>query len=198
MRSDDADFLQHELPVGTPPLPYPNEVIDRQAVYSEPIVHETAWVAGSADVVGRVRIGRHSSVWYQCVLRGDSQSIEIGEETNLQDGSILHVDRDADCRIGNRVSLGHRALVHASVVEDEALIGMSATVLSKCVVGHGAIIAAGALVLEGTTVPSGTIWAGVPARQIGETTPEHRRRIKHTWQHYVNAAVVAKQRWPEP
>ncbi len=198
MRSDAAVFIQHEFPIGMPPLPFPEEVIDHHAVYSEPCIHETAWIASSADIVGRVRIGRHSSVWYQCVLRGDSKSIEIGEETNLQDGSILHVDRDTGCTIGNRVSLGHRALVHASVVEDEALIGMSATVLSECVIGQGAIIAAGAVVLEGTTVPAGTIWAGVPARQIGETTPEHRRRIEHTWQHYVNAAVVAKQRWQTP
>lgn len=195
MTDEWSKLVRADLPPEKPAMPYPDESIDWEAVYSEPDIHHTAWVADSADIVGRVRIGAYSSVWYQCVLRGDAQTIEVGCETNIQDGSILHIDGDAGCRLGNRVSLGHRALVHASVVEDEALIGMSATVLSKCVIGPRAIVAAGAVVLEGTTVPAGTIWAGVPARQIGAVTPDHERRIAHTWQHYVNAATAAKQRW---
>ncbi|MFK7817512.1 MAG: gamma carbonic anhydrase family protein, partial [Planctomycetaceae bacterium] len=177
-----------------PALPHTAEPIDWNAINSEPSIDSTAWIAASADVVGRVRIGARTSVWYQCVIRGDAQFIDIGEDTNIQDGSILHIDGDAACTIGNRVSLGHRALVHASVVEDDVLIGMSATVLSRCVIGRGAIIAAGAVVLEGTSVPEGTIWAGVPAKQISVVTSDHQRRIEHTWKHYANMAAAMRAR----
>ena len=191
---DNADWeklVRSDIPA-CPELPFGDEPIDWPAIWSEPDIHETAWIAGDAIVNGRVRIGAKSSVWHQCVLRGDGQFIEIGSETNIQDGSILHIDGDAACSIGNRVTLGHRALVHASIVEDEALIGMSATVLSKCVIGSKAIVAAGAVVLEGTHVPARTIWAGCPAKQIGEISAEHERRIAHTWKHYVNMTVAMR------
>lgn len=192
MMSEPAD------PSSVPPcpkLPWADEPIDWEALWAKPQIDPSAWVAPGAVVVGRVEIGARSSVWYGSIVRGDGQFIRIGADTNIQDGSILHIDADTPCILGDRVSLGHRALVHASTIEDESLIGMSATVLSRCLIGRGALIAAGAVVMEGTVVPPETIWAGVPARPIGVVTDEHRTRIEHTWRHYVNATVAARARY---
>lgn len=173
----------------TPAVPYPGEHWDWRALNSIPIVDPTAWIAPGAILLGRVQLKARSSVWYGCVLRGDQEWIEVGEETNVQDGAILHVDDGYPCILGNRVTLGHRAIVHGSVVGDGALIGISATVLSRCVIGEGALIAAGALVLEGTQVPPHTLWAGCPARQLKELSEAQRARLVGNYRHYVNNAV---------
>lgn len=175
---------------------YPEEILDWNAILSQPVVDETAFVASNAIVVGRVTLRARSSIWYGCVLRGDGEFIEVGEETNVQDGSILHTDAGYPCILKNRVSLGHRATVHASVVEEGALIGIGATVLSRCVIGAGALIAAGAVVLEGTHVPPHTLWAGCPARQIRGLTPEQQGRLTHTYRHYVNLAMAYRLQPP--
>ena len=172
-----------------PPFPYPEEHIDWEAINGTPIIDPTVWVAPGAIVTGRVRLKARSSVWYGCILRGDQQYIEVGEETNIQDGSILHIEIDEPCILGNRVTLGHRAIVHGSTVGDGALIGIGAIVLSHCRIGEGALIAAGAVVMEGTTVPPHTLWAGCPARQLKELSPEQRERLSRTYQHYVNNAA---------
>jgi carbonic anhydrase/acetyltransferase-like protein (isoleucine patch superfamily) len=169
-----------------PDVPYPDVHWDWAAINAKPEIDPTAWVAENAIVVGRVRLKARSSIWYGCVLRGDQQWIEVGEETNVQDGSILHIEADAPCILGDRVTLGHRAIVHASTVGDGALIGIAATVLSRCTIGEGALIAAGAVVLEGTIVPPHTLWAGCPAKQIKELTAAQRERLAATYQHYVN------------
>lgn len=170
-----------------PPLvPYPEEHWDWQAINSRPVIDPSAWVAPGAVILGRVRLKARSSVWYGCVLRGDQEWIEVGEESNVQDGSILHVDEGYPCILGDRVTLGHRAIVHGSTVKDGALIGISATVLSRCVIGEGALVAGGALVMEGTTVPPHTLWAGCPARQIKELSESQRARLAATYRHYVN------------
>jgi gamma-carbonic anhydrase len=180
-----------------PAVPYPGVHWSWTAIRTTPSIHETAWVAPTATVYGRVRLGPLVSVWYGCVIRGDHEFIEVGEESNIQDGSILHVDPGEPCILGARVTLGHRAVVHASVVEDEALIGMSATVLSRCRIGRGALIAAGAVVKEGTDVPAGTLWAGCPAKQIQVLTDEQRARLARTYQHYVNNGI-AHRAWLSP
>lgn len=186
-----------ELP--TPPnLPYPDEHCDWRAIWSAPQIDPTAWVAPGAVVLGKVRLLARSSVWYGCVLRGDGEYIEVGEETNVQDGSILHVDPGYPCILGSRVTLGHRAVVHASRVEDGALIGIAATVLSRCVIGAGALIAAGSVVLEGTSVPPHTLWAGCPAKQIRELSPEQQARLARTYRHYVNNAVLFREATAQP
>ena len=177
-----------ELPP-PPQVAYPEVLWDWSAINATPQIDPTAFVADGAIVVGRVRLKANSSVWFACVLRGDQQWIEVGEESNIQDGAILHIEADTPCIIGNRVTLGHRAVVHASTVGDGALIGISATVLSRCKIGEGALIAAGAVVLEGTVVPPHTLWAGCPARQIKELTPEQRSRLAATYRHYVNNAA---------
>jgi carbonic anhydrase/acetyltransferase-like protein (isoleucine patch superfamily) len=176
-----------------PPAPevaYPDVDWDWSAVNSVPEIDPTAWVADGAIVIGRVRLKARSSIWFGCILRGDQQWIEVGEETNVQDGSILHIESDTPCILGNRVTLGHRAIVHASTVADGALIGIGATVLSRCIIGEGALIAAGAVVLERTSVPPRTLWAGCPARQIKELTPQQQERLAATYQHYVNNAAA--------
>ena len=173
-----------------PKVAYPDAHWDWSAVNSVPEIDPTAWVADGAIIIGRVRLKARSSIWFGCVLRGDQQWIEVGEETNVQDGSILHIEKDTPCILGNRVTLGHRATVHASTVGDGALIGIGASVLSRCVIGEGALIAAGAVVLEHTIVPPHTLWAGCPARQIKELTPEQRERLAATYKHYVNNAAA--------
>jgi carbonic anhydrase/acetyltransferase-like protein (isoleucine patch superfamily) len=176
--------------VPPPAVPYPEEHWDWKALRTQPVIHPTAWVAPGAVVYGRVRLQARASVWYGCILRGDQEGIEVGEETNVQDGSILHVDVGYPCILGKRVTLGHRAIVHGAMVEDGALIGIGATVLSRSVVGSGALIAAGAVVLEGTHVPPATLWAGCPARQIKELTAAQQERLAATYRHYVNNAAA--------
>ena len=175
-------------------LPYPDDVIDVQRINTEPTIAKTAWIAPGSIVTGDVIIGEYSSVWYNTVIRGDSDSIRIGDETNIQDGCVLHVDTGTPCILESRVSLGHRAIVHASVVEEESLIGMNATVLSRCHIGRGSLIAAGAVVPEDTQVPPGTLWAGIPARQIRPLSAAHRGLILHVYRHYVNNAVAYLER----
>lgn len=183
-----AAWNRPNLPA-VPVVPYPEEHWDWPAINAQPIIDPTVWVAPGAIVTGRVRLKARSSIWYGCVLRGDQQYIEVGEETNVQDGSILHVEYDRPCILGNRVTLGHRAIVHGSTVEDGALIGIGAIVLSRCVIGTGALIAAGAVVMENTIVPAHTLWAGCPARPLKELTPEQQERLARTHQHYVNNAA---------
>ena len=128
----------------------------------EPTIAPTAWVATGAVVVGDVTIGEHASVWYGCLLRGDIAPIVIGESTNIQDLTTVHVDVDRPTIIGARVGVGHRAIVHGCVVEDDCLIGMGAVVLSHATIGEGSVIAAGAVVLTCAAVSG--IERGVVAR----------------------------------
>ncbi|QDT95776.1 gamma carbonic anhydrase family protein [Gimesia aquarii] len=192
----DPEWPQIASSIPAPPeVPYPEVDCDWSALHCTPIVDSTAWVAPDAIVTGRVRLKAHSSVWHQCVLRGDLEYIEVGEETNVQDGSILHTDYEHPCILGNRVTLGHSAIVHGSIVEDDAMIAIGATILSRCVIGKGALIAAGSLVREGIHVPPNTLWAGYPARQIKVLTEQQQERLKATWQHYVNLAAASLKRF---
>ncbi len=185
----DWETLVPDVPE-CPALPFSEKSLDWASLWVRPEIHETAWIAPGATVLGRVSIGAGSSIWFGCILRGDSDALYVGDETNVQDGSILHADAGWPVRLGNRVSLGHRATVHASVVEDGALIAMGATVLSRCVIGEGALVAAGAVVLEGTKIPPHTVWAGCPAKQLKTLNQANRDRLAHTYQHYVNEAAA--------
>ncbi|MCL7972783.1 MAG: gamma carbonic anhydrase family protein [marine benthic group bacterium] len=149
-----------------------------------PTVHPTAWIAPGADVSGDVTLGAHSSIWYQCVLRGDIAPIHIGEDSNVQDLTMVHVDIDRPCRIGDRVGIGHRAIIHGCDVEDDCLIGMGAIVLSDAVIGAGSVIAAGAVVREGMRVPPGSLVVGVPGKVVRTVDDELRRRARATVDHY--------------
>lgn len=151
-------------------------------------VHPTAWVAPGAIVLGDVTLGERSSIWYGAILRGDNDRIVVGAETNLQDGTIVHVDEGVPCLIGRRVGVGHRALLHGCTVEDECLIGMSSTVLNRAVIGTGSVVAAGALVPEGMKVPPGSLVMGVPGRVVRPVDDKLRERIQMTWVHYIEQA----------
>jgi carbonic anhydrase/acetyltransferase-like protein (isoleucine patch superfamily) len=153
----------------------------------KPEIAEGAWVAPGAMLVGRIVLRKGVSVWYNCVLRSDMEGadIEIGEDSNIQDGTVIHVDVNMPCRIGARVTVGHGAILHACTVEDEALVGMGATVLSGARVGRGSIVAAGALVPEGMTIPAGVIVSGVPAKVRRETTEDDRARLELGWKTYA-------------
>lgn len=154
------------------------------ATASTPSVAASAWVSPSADVIGDVTIGAHASVWYQCVVRGDIAPISIGEETNIQDLTMVHVDVDTPAVIGARVGIGHRAIIHGCTIEDDSLIGMGAIVLSHAVIGGGSLVAAGALVLEGTKVPPRSLVIGVPGRVVKEVDDSLADRIRTTVEHY--------------
>ncbi|RAP29866.1 gamma carbonic anhydrase family protein [Candidatus Marinamargulisbacteria bacterium SCGC AG-414-C22] len=126
----------------------------------------TIFVAPNATVVGNVSVGNQSSIWYGAVLRGDINHIVIGERTNIQDGCILHLENDIPCVVGDDVTIGHGAIIHACTIEEGVLVGMGAIILNGAVIKKGAVIGAGAVVKEHTIVPAGTLWAGVPAKQI--------------------------------
>ena len=193
----DWPICEAALP-SRPEVPYPDQHWDWAAIHSVPQIDATAWIAPGAVVYGRVRLKARCSIWFGCILRGDQEWIEVGEETNVQDGSILHVEHGGyPCILGNRVTLGHRAIVHGSTVGDGALIGIGAAVLSRCVIGEGALIAAGAIVLEGTHVPPHTLWAGCPAKQMRDLTGAQRERLAETYRHYVNNAIAHRAAFPE-
>lgn len=154
-----------------------------------PKIHPDAWIAENAVIIGDVEIGAGTSVWYNVVIRGDLNRIRIGENVNIQDGSILHVEADdGPCLIGDRVTIGHQSIVHGCSVANDALIGMGSTVLSWAKIDEGALVAAGALVKEYEHIPARTLWAGVPAKQRATINEEMFRRMQDGWKHYVDLA----------
>ena len=154
----------------------------------EPRVEPSAFVAAGATVVGSVELGPRVGVWYGAVLRADSERITVGADSNLQDGVIVHCDPGLPTVIGERVTVGHGAVVHGAVVGDDCLVGMRATLLNGSRVGAGSLVAAGSVVTEGTEIPPGTLVAGVPAKVKRELTDEERTRVAEAWQEYVQKA----------
>ncbi len=139
----------------------------------DPIVGEDCWIAPNATLVGDVKLGESCSVWFNAVIRGDVNSIRIGNQVNIQDGAVLHCTFEKTAvQIGNNVSIGHNALVHGCTIEDNVLIGMGAIVMDNCVVKSGSIIAAGAVLLENTVVEAGDLYAGVPAKKVKNISKE--------------------------
>ncbi len=166
------------------------------APFGEPDIHPDAWVAPGAVVVGRVRVGAASSVWYGCVLRADTEDIVLGEYCNIQDQCGMHSDPGEPVLLADRVSLGHQAMVHGAVIEEGALVGISATVLGRARVGKGALVAAGSLVPPGKTVPPETLWAGVPGKVMRELTDDDRASFAETPQKYARRALEHQEvRW---
>lgn len=156
-----------------------------------PIFGDHCFIAPNATVVGDVVMGVDCSVWFNAVIRGDVNCIRMGDRVNVQDGAVIHCTyQRTETHIGNNVSIGHNALVHGCTVEDDVLIGMGAIVMDGAHIGSNVIIAAGAVVLENTQVPPGTIYAGVPARQVKTVSPELTRdeihRIAHNYVKYAD------------
>jgi len=166
--------------------------LDPAAVRSEKAelsLDPTAYIAPGAVVLGDVTMGPKSSVWYGCVLRGDMAPIVVGECSNVQDGTIVHVDEGKPARIGARVGIGHRAIIHGCTIEDDCLIGMGSILLNDVVVGTGSVIAAGAVVREGLVIPPGSLVMGVPGKIVRQVDATLTARIRGTWEHYVAEAV---------
>ena len=155
-----------------------------------PAMGPGAFVHDAAEVIGRVRLGARASVWPGAVIRGDTEDIEVGDETNVQDGAVLHADPGLPCRLGARVTVGHRACVHGCVVGDDAVVGIGAIVLNGARVGPGAVVGAGAVVPEGTEIPPNALALGIPARVVRETTTEERARFREGVGHYVDMIAV--------
>jgi carbonic anhydrase/acetyltransferase-like protein (isoleucine patch superfamily) len=144
-----------------------------------------AFVAAGAVIVGNVRLAAGSSVWYNAVLRAEAEPIVLGEDSNLQDTVVCHVDAGFPLTIGRGVSVGHGAVLHGCTIEDDCLIGMSATVLNHAVIGAGSLVAAGSVVLEGTVVPPNSLVAGVPAKVRRELTDAEHAKLLSNADHYV-------------
>jgi len=148
----------------------------------------TAFVAPGAVVVGDVTLARRASVWFNAVVRGDSAPIALGEASNLQDLCVVHVDEGQPALIGARVTVGHRAVIHGCVIEDECLIGMGSILLSGARIGEGSLIGAGALVRERQVVPPGSLVLGMPGVVVGEVTAAQREGIRGSSAHYAALA----------
>ena len=140
-------------------------------------------------MLGDVTLAARVSVWYGAVLRGDTAPISVGEASNVQDGSIIHVDEGLPATIGARVGIGHRAVLHGCTVEDECLIGMGSILLNDVRIGTGSVVAAGAVVPEGLVVPPGSLVVGVPGRVVRPVDATLQQRIRGTWEHYVVEAA---------
>ena len=159
-----------------------------------PQIGPDCYLADNATIVGDVTLGAQCTVWFNAVIRGDVNSIRIGDKTNIQDGAVLHCTyQKAATTIGSGVSIGHKAIVHGCTVEDNVLIGMGAIVMDHAVVGAGCIVAAGAVVLENTQCEPGYLYAGVPARKIKPVTEEQRQNMLRTADNYVLYASWFKQ-----
>jgi carbonic anhydrase/acetyltransferase-like protein (isoleucine patch superfamily) len=162
-----------------------------------PTIHPSAFIASTASVMGNVTLGAEASVWYGAVLRGDLEAIEIGDQTNIQDLTMVHADPGIPCRIGRRVGVGHRAILHGCTIEDECLVGMGSIILNGARIGTGSVIAAGALVPEQMEVPSGSLVMGVPGRIVRTVDAALAERIAGTWMRYVAHAKRHRNgEWP--
>jgi carbonic anhydrase/acetyltransferase-like protein (isoleucine patch superfamily) len=160
----------------------------------EPVIDPGAYVAPSAVVMGSVRIGPKASVWPTCVLRGDIEDIEIGEGSNVQDGSVVHLADDLGVKVGKYVTIGHMAMIHACTIEDECLIGMKATVLDGAVIGKRSIVGAGAVVTKNMQVPPGSLVLGMPAKVVKQLSDEEQASLRGWAEKYVEVAAFHKAR----
>jgi carbonic anhydrase/acetyltransferase-like protein (isoleucine patch superfamily) len=159
-----------------------------------PKVAESAYIDPSAQVIGDVAVGERSSVWPNVTLRGDVNQIRVGEETNIQDNAVLHGETGRwPVVLGDRVSVGHSAVLHGCVVEDECLIGVGATVLNGARVGRGSVVAAGALVPEGMQVPPASLVMGVPGKVKRAVSEEEQTRFRLSAERYVNLRKIYKE-----
>ena len=160
-----------------------------------PEIDDSVYIASGAVVVGAVSIAEQSSVWHNCVLRGDINHIEIGEGSNIQDGSVVHLADNYGVTIGNYVTVGHMAMIHACTIGDECLIGMHTTILDGSEIGEQCIVGAGSLVTKGTKAPPGSLMIGSPAKVIRSLSKQERDEIRHWADKYVIVSRAHKARF---
>ncbi|MFP6864742.1 MAG: gamma carbonic anhydrase family protein [Roseibacillus sp.] len=163
-----------------------------------PVIHKTAFVAGSADLIGRVTIGEEASVWYNTTLRGDIHEVVVGPRSNVQDNAVLHVESDQGCYLGELVTVGHGAIVHACTVKDEVLVGMGATILDGALIGERSIIGANALVTMNMEIPPGSLVLGSPGKVVRSLSAEEQVGVKVWAQKYVeNRRKFLARKWDQ-
>lgn len=165
----------------------------RERMGRGPTIPASAFVALTATVVGHVVLGERVGVWYQAVLRGDVDSVFIGEETNIQDGAVLHTADRLPCRVGARCTIGHHAIVHACTVADECLVGMGAVLLDGCEVGPRCILGAKALVTQGMKIPEGSLVLGAPAKVVRALTAEEQQGLRIWAARYALLARIHRE-----
>jgi carbonic anhydrase/acetyltransferase-like protein (isoleucine patch superfamily) len=158
-----------------------------------PQVAESAWVAENAQVIGDVQLAPGSSVWFGATLRGDTEPIVVGEGSNIQDGSVLHADRNLPLTIGRHVTVGHQVILHGCTIGDESLIGIGAIVLNGAKIGKNCLVGAGALVTEGKEFPDGSMIIGSPAKAMRQLTPEQIEGLRRSALHYMENAERYRQ-----
>ena len=160
-----------------------------------PQIEPTAWLAPSATVIGRAVIADRASVFYGAVVRADTDAITLGARSNLQDNVSVHCDAGSPTTIGEGVSVGHNAVLHGCTIEDDCLIGMSATVLNRAVIGRESLIAAGTVVLEDTVIPAGSLVAGVPGKVRRPLTDAEKAQIRANAEHYLDISATHRAAW---
>ena len=153
-----------------------------------PDVADTAWVAEDAQVMGQVRLAEGASVWFGAVLRGDNDLIDIGEGSNIQDGSVLHTDKGVKLTLGKHVTVGHQVMLHGCTVGDESLIGIGSVILNGAVIGKNCLVGARSLVTEGKTFPDGCMILGSPAKVVRQLDEAAAAKLRQSAQHYVDNA----------
>ncbi|MBP8896687.1 MAG: gamma carbonic anhydrase family protein [Ottowia sp.] len=153
-----------------------------------PQVDSTAWIADSAQVMGHVTLGPDASVWFGCVLRGDTESMTIGEGSNIQDLTVMHADHGLPLTIGKHVTVGHKVMLHGCTIGDESLIGIGAIVLNGARIGKNCLVGAGSLVTEGKEFPDGSMIMGTPAKVVRQLTLEQIEGLRLSAQHYIDNA----------
>ena len=154
----------------------------------KPELHDTAWVADSAQVIGKVTLGEGSSVWFGVVIRGDSDTITVGAGSNVQDGSVLHADEGVPLAIGDNVTIGHQVMLHGCSIGDGSLIGIQSVVLNGAKIGKNCLVGAGSLVTEGKEFPDGSMILGSPAKAVRQLSSEQIEGLKMIGQHYMENA----------
>jgi gamma-carbonic anhydrase len=161
--------------------------IETFAEYS-PKIHPSAFIAASADIIGRVTLHEETSIWYHTTLRGDINEIVIGPRSNIQDNAVIHLADDYGCHVGELVTVGHSAILHACTVKDEVLVGMGAIVLDGSVIGERSIIGAGALITGGTVIPPGSLVLGSPAKVVRTLSLDEQSKVKSWAEKYVRGS----------
>ena len=163
------------------------------ATFKPELIDGSAYLAPDVVIRGHVRIGAESSVWFGAVIRGDTEVVEIGRRSNIQDLAVVHCDPGFPCQIGDQVTLGHGAIVHGASIGNGSLIGIRAVVLNGACIGAGSLIGAGAVVPEGSEIPPGVLAVGIPARVVRDLTSHDVTRIQHAANHYVQAAQAYRE-----
>ena len=153
-----------------------------------PEMHETAWVAGSAEVIGDVKLGEGASVWFGAVLRGDTDTITVGRGSNIQDNSVLHADHGVPLNIGENVTVGHQVMLHGCTIGNNTLIGIQAVILNGARIGNNCLVGAGALVTEGKEFPDGSMIIGSPAKAVKQLSEAQIEGLKRSAEHYMENA----------